>query len=77
MGEVKVELQPEEVRADIPDDVRRRISAGMRRSHATRKALALKGQKEAPAGGGLLGRLRRERDELNVTIRNLEQRGIK
>lgn len=65
--------QPSETKA-ISEEQRRKISEGMKRAHARRKKLK-EGQEKAPIEG-LLGRLRAERDELDLVIKALEKRGL-
>lgn len=63
---------------EITDEIRRKISEGMKKSHERRKLeKANGGNKKAPAANGLLARLRTERAELDVAIKILEKRGVK
>lgn len=75
---------PVEVQKEVQkEDTRRKISEGMRRSHELRRRLreakkkqkAETGHPRAPSKG-LLARLIKERDALNIVIESLKQRGV-
>lgn len=76
---------PAEVQKEVQkEDTRRKISEGMRRSHELRRRLreakkkqkAEAGHPRAPSDKGLLARLIKERDALNIVIESLKQRGV-
>lgn len=71
--------EEQEARPAVPEDIRKKISAGMKASHAKRR----KQKKVVPAyttGKAPISAARRslieERDALNVAIKALERRGL-
>lgn len=57
-----------------PEERKKRISAGMKKFHARKKAMAKPNGSLKQTGSGILEELRRERAELDRVIEYLEKR---